>query len=121
MVVGDWGELTIGTLWGSMPESNCALWVMLCSKFHFKMWLQMNFDDEEEFVGGSDDILADECQAAVDQDTFQLGFGNSRPGQKDKDGSPIITIVDRSGVHEIGVRWCCCLNAPERNMQLMMC
>ena len=81
---------------------------------------QTDFDDEEEFVGGSDDILADESQAAIDQDAFQLGFGNSRPGQKDKDGSPIITIVDRSGVHEIGVRWCCCLNAPERNMQLMM-
>ena len=120
VVAGDWGELTIGTLWRSVPESNCVLWVAICSKFHFKMRLQMNFDDEEEFVGGSDDILADECQAAVDQDAFQLGFGNSRPGQKDKDGNPIITIVDRSGVHEIGVRWCCCLNAPERNMQLMM-
>ena len=93
---------------------------MLCSKFHFTMQLQMDFDDKEEFEGGSDDILADEYQAAVDQDAFQLGFGDSSPGQKNKNGNPIMTIVDRSGVHEIGVRWCCCLNAPKRDMQLMM-
>jgi hypothetical protein len=120
VVAGDWGVLAIGALWGPVPESNCALWVILCSKFHFKMRLQMDFDNEEEFEGGSDDILADEYQAAVDQDVFQFGFGDSRPGQKDKDGNPIITIVDRSGVHEIGIRWCCCLNAPERDMQLMI-
>lgn len=31
----------------------------------------------------------------------------------------MITIVDRSGVHEIGVNWCFCPEAPERDMQLM--
>ena len=93
---------------------------MLYSKFHFKIQLQMDFSDEEEFEGGSNNILADEYQAAVNQEAFQLGFGDSRPGQKDKNSNPIIIIVDRSGVHEIGVRWCCCLNAPERDMQLMM-
>jgi CxC2 like cysteine cluster associated with KDZ transposases len=32
----------------------------------------------------------------------------------------MMTVVDRSGVHEIGVSWCCCRGAPERDMQLMM-
>jgi hypothetical protein len=83
------------------------------------MQLQMGFDYEEECEGSSDDILADEYSAAVDQGVFQLGFGSSKPGQSDKNHGPVITVIDRSGVHEIGVRWCCCLNAPERNMQLM--
>jgi len=82
----------------------------------------MDFDYEEECKGSSDDIPADEYyeySAAVGQDAFQLGFGSSKPGRNDKDGNPVITVIDRSGVHEIGVRWCCCLNAPERDMQLM--
>jgi hypothetical protein len=83
------------------------------------MLLQMDFHQEEECEGSSDDILADEYPAAVDQDAFQLGFGSSSPGRNDKDPNPVITIIDRSGVHEIGVRWCCCLNAPDRDMQLM--
>ena len=79
----------------------------------------MDFDYREECVGGSNDILADEFPAAVDQDQFQFGFGSSIPGPNDKDGNPIITIVDRSGIHEIGVRWCCCPDASELDMQLM--
>jgi hypothetical protein len=73
----------------------------------------------EESEDSSSDILAGEYPAAVDQGTFQLGFGSSKPGQNDKGGDPLITVIDRSGVHEIGVRWCCCPNAPERDMQLM--
>ncbi len=80
---------------------------------------QMDVDYEEEFEGSSDDNLADAYPAAADQDTFQLGFGSSKPGPKDKDDNPIITVIDRSGIHEIGVRWCCCLDALERDMQLM--
>ncbi|KAN0138021.1 hypothetical protein V8E53_004156 [Lactarius tabidus] len=49
-----------------------------------------------------------------------ISFGNSKPGRHDKEGNPILTIVDRSGIHEIGVSWCCCPEAPEHNMQLMM-
>ena len=79
----------------------------------------MNFDHDEESDDSSDDIIADEYPAVVDQGAFQLGFGSSKPGRNNKDGDPVITIIDRSGVHEIGVRWCCCLNAPERDMQLM--
>jgi hypothetical protein len=79
----------------------------------------MDVESEEEFEDSSNDILADEYSAAVGKDPFQLGFGSSKPRQNDKVGDPIITIIDRSGVHEIGVRWCCCANAPERDMQLM--
>ena len=79
----------------------------------------MGFDYEEECESSSDDVLADEYPAAVDQGAFQFGFGSSRPGQSDKNGGPVITIINRSGVHEIGVRWCCCFNAPEHDMQLM--
>ena len=79
----------------------------------------MDFNDKEECDDSSDDILADECPAAVDQEAFELGFGSSKAGNNDKDGNPVITIVDRSGVHEIGVRWCCCLDAPERDVQLL--
>jgi CxC2 like cysteine cluster associated with KDZ transposases len=79
----------------------------------------MGFDYEEECEGSSDDILADGYPAAVDQGVFQLGFNSSKPGKSNKNGGPVITVIDRSGIHEIGIRWCCCLNAPERDMQLM--
>jgi len=75
----------------------------------------VDFDDEEECGGSSDEMLADEYPAAIDQDSF----GGSKPRQIDKDDDPVITVIDRSGVHEIRVRWCCCPNAPERDMQLM--
>ena len=79
----------------------------------------MDFDYEKECKGISDDTLVDEYLAAVQQDAFQLGFGSSKAGKTDKDGNPVIIIIDRSGVHKIGVRWCCCPNAPECDMQLM--
>jgi hypothetical protein len=83
------------------------------------MQLQMDLNYEKECKGSSDNMLADEHQVAVEQDTFQLSFGSSRSGQNDKDGNPVITAIDRSGVYEIGVRWCCCSNAPKCDMQLM--
>jgi hypothetical protein len=75
------------------------------------MQSQMDCDDEDECRVGS----SDKYDAAAD-----LGFGSSKPGRHDKEGNPIMTIVDRSGVHEIGVSWCCCPEAPEHDMQLMM-
>jgi len=83
------------------------------------MYSQMDFSDEEECDDSSDDIPADECPAVVDQEAYEPGFGGSKAGKNDRDGNPVITIIDRSGVHEIGVRWCCCLDAPGRDMQLM--
>ena len=79
----------------------------------------MDFDYEEESEGSSDDVLAEEELAPLDQGAFQFGFGSSKPGKNGKDGDPVITVIDRSGVHEIGVRWCCCPNAPDHDMQLM--
>ena len=79
----------------------------------------MDFDYEEERKGISDDTLVDEYPAAVQQGAFQLGFGSSKAGKTDKDGNQVIVIIDRSGVHKIGVRWCCCPNAPKHDMQLM--
>jgi hypothetical protein len=78
----------------------------------------MDIDFREEFEDSSDDILADEYSPAVGKSAFQLGFDSSDQ-QNDKVGDPVITIIDRSGVHEIGVRWCCCADAPARDMQLM--
>jgi len=78
----------------------------------------MDSDYKEECKGSSNNILEDEYLVAVDQKAFQLGFSSSKPGKNDKDGNPIINIINRSGVHEIGARWCSCPNAPECNMQL---
>jgi len=83
------------------------------------MQLKMVFEYEEESEGSSNDIPAEEYLVSVEQGAFQFGFGSSKPGQNDKDGDQVMTIVDRSGIHKIGVRWCCCLNAPEHDMQLM--
>ncbi|KAH9013953.1 hypothetical protein EDB85DRAFT_1899444 [Lactarius pseudohatsudake] len=71
---------------------------------------QMDFDNEDHQVGSQN-----EYDTATD-----LGFRNSKPDHRDKEGNPIITVVDRSGIHEIGVSWCCCPEAPEHEMQLMM-
>ena len=76
----------------------------------------MDFNLEEECKGSSNDNLADEYLAAVDQGTFQLGFSSSKPGKNDKNGDLVITIIDRSSIHEIGVKWCCCPNAAECNI-----
>jgi hypothetical protein len=77
------------------------------------MQLQVDFDHREEFKGSSDNILAGEYPVAADQNAFQLGFDNSKSGKNDKYGNPIITVIDRSGIHEIGIRWCYCSNSPK--------
>jgi len=83
------------------------------------MELQKDSDYGEECEDSSDEILADEYPAAIDQEAFQFGFSRSKPDKNDNNDNPIITIIDRSGIHEIGVRWCCCPDALERDMQLM--
>src|SRR5260221_230898 len=82
------------------------------------MHLQMDLDYEEECEtsGDDSDILVDEYPAAANQGDLRLGFSSSKPEQN---SNPVITIINRSGVHEIGVRWCCCPDAPKRDMQLM--
>ena len=71
----------------------------------------MDCDDDDESPVSS----CDEDDGAAD-----LGFGSSKPGCKETEGKPIMTVVDRSGVHEIGISWCRCPGAPERDIQLMM-
>ena len=84
-----------------------------------------NGQDEEHQESDNDDLrdLPDSYapEAAINQDEPELrfGFGGSKPERKDKDGNQIITVVDRSGIHEIGIRWCCCPEAPDRDLQLM--
>ena len=80
----------------------------------------MDFNHKKAHESSSDDMLADEYPSVVNQGAFQFGFGSSRPGQTDKYGNLVITIINRSGVHEIGIRWCCCPNAAEHDMQLMV-
>lgn len=81
----------------------------------------MDYDYNEGHHESRDDDLPDKhaSAAANDQDGLQFGF-DSPKSKHDDDGNPIITVIDRSGVHEIGVRWCCCREAPGRDIQLMM-
>ena len=55
-----------------------------------------------------------------DDTDAHLSFSSSKPGRYDKEGHPIMMVVDRSGIHEIGISWCCCSGAPKHDMQLMM-
>ena len=82
---------------------------MLKMPFWWKL-LQKESDDP-----GSQDGNHEEYGTAAD-----LSFGSSKPGRYDNNGHPIITVIDRSGIHEIGVSWCRCHEAPEHDMQLMM-
>jgi len=111
--------LQLGHSGDSCPNQIVCHQNILCLESHSKMQLQMDVDNEEEYENCSDDIIADEYPAAGSQEEFQLGFDNSKPSRNDKYGNRLITIIARSGVHEIGIRWCCCINAPERDMQLM--
>ena len=79
-------------------------------------------DCSEESQETSNNDLPNEYTsvAATDQNGDYLSFGSPKLGHKDKDSNPIITIIDRSEVHEIGVIWCCCFEAPDCNMQLIM-
>ncbi len=72
--------------------------------------MDLNYEEECETNSDDSDILVDEYPAAANQGGLQLGFSSSKLEQNN---NPLITIIDRSGVHEIGVRWCCCPNAPE--------
>ena len=115
----------LGTL-GAHAQIKLYVTYPLCSKFHIKIQLQVVFVDEEICDSSSNDGLADKCAqyaAAAEhsyQDAFQLDFGSSRPGKIDKDGNQIITVIDRTGIHKIGVRWCCCPDAAGHDMQMMV-
>ena len=50
---------------------------------------------------------------------FLPGDPYPKAGDFDINGRPILVIVDVSGIHHIGVEFCCCHNAPSREEQLM--
>lgn len=56
----------------------------------------------------------------VDVDPADFLFHEVPPAAFDVDdeGRPILTIVDRTGIHHIGVAWCRCPNADTPDMQL---
>jgi len=56
----------------------------------------MDCDYDEEREESSNEVPEDEYVAAADQDALQFGFGSSNPGRNDKQGNPIITVVDRA-------------------------
>jgi hypothetical protein len=111
MVAGNWNKLVTRSLWRFMPKSKCKSPTIYILNPILRKYKTQEDRDEEECKVGS----CDEYDAAAD-----LGFGSSKPGRHNKEGNPIITVVDRSGVHEIGVTWSRCSEAPEHDMQLMM-
>jgi hypothetical protein len=111
VVAGGWDKLATRSLWRFMPKSKCTLPTILYFESHSEKYKTQEDCDEEECQVGS----YNEYDVAAD-----LGFGSSKPGRHDKEGNPIIIVVDRSGVHEIGVTWCRCSEASEHDMQLMM-
>ncbi|KAF8273372.1 hypothetical protein EI94DRAFT_1696667 [Lactarius quietus] len=93
-------------------------------KYFMPSWLQeigVNLH-----LGHSGDMDCDEeasCQAGScekDDVTANFNFGSSKPDCHNKDGKPFITVINRSGIHEIGINWCCCPEAPKHDSQLMM-
>jgi hypothetical protein len=111
MVAGNWNKLATRSLWRFMPKSKCKSPTIYILNPILRKYKTQEDRDEEECQVGS----CDEYDTAAD-----LGFGSSKPGRHNKEGNPIITVIDRSGVHEIGVTWCRCSEAPEHDMQLMM-
>jgi hypothetical protein len=103
VVAGGWDKLASWALWGFMPNSKCVS-PTFCGLNNLQS--QNHYHDEECQVGGSDD--------------HDATSNRSKPGQHNKNGNPIMTVIDWSGVHEIGVSWCCCPGAPKHDMQLMM-
>jgi len=52
-------------------------------------------------------------------DSGFLADGSPPPGTKDQYGNPIFVVIDRSGIHHIGVHVCQCPNAKPIDIQLL--
>ncbi|KAF8267233.1 hypothetical protein EI94DRAFT_1701133 [Lactarius quietus] len=87
-----------------MPSWLQEIGVNLCLGHSGDLCPTQSMDCNEE-----DRFQADSCDK--DDVTADLGFGSSKP---------FITVIDRSGIHEISINWCCCLEAPKHDLQLMM-
>ena len=111
LAVAGWNKLASWALWGFMPASKRESLTIKCLKCH------------SERYGHKRRVMTLNPRTAAVKNTMQLldlSFGSSKPRHYDNNRHPIITVVDRSGIHEIGVSWCRCHEAPKHNMQLMM-
>jgi CxC2 like cysteine cluster associated with KDZ transposases len=61
----------------------------------------------------------DEWDDAPEDDEGFLSYSGSVVGTEDKNGHPMMIIVDRSGVHHLGVHECTCLGAMPLDRQLL--
>jgi len=64
----------------------------------------------------------DELEEWEDEEDDSAGVLNAtppRPGSLDKNGCPIMVIVDRSGIHYIGVRGCKCEDSKPLDQQML--
>lgn len=69
-------------------------------------------NQEEEWVGEPDD----------DDPDGPTGYLHNSPpaaGETDSAGNPYLVLVDRSGIHQLAVRWCCCADCLPHDIQLL--
>ena len=85
-----------------MSSSKCVLSHPLYCKPCSEKIVQMDCNEEDRFQSGSCD---------KEDGAANFGFSSSKP---------FITVIDRSGIHEIGINWCHCPEAPKHDLQLMM-
>ncbi|KII83090.1 hypothetical protein PLICRDRAFT_119855, partial [Plicaturopsis crispa FD-325 SS-3] len=75
-----------------------------------------DYDDASEDEGLSDG----DVENWEDDDEFTLKHLPERPPREENAEADVeMVIVDRSGVHRIGVRWCRCHHAPTKDLQLV--
>ena len=67
-------------------------------------------DDEDE---DEDDV-----NAAFPNGFESLEGWSTKRGKTDEAGNDLLIMVDQSGIHHMGVKWCCCANFQPVNMQL---
>jgi len=77
------------------------------------LWRSYNICDGET----SDNRDTDDF--ATQDNHFHLADRYPKSGDLNVNGRPIMIMVDVSGVHHIGIEFCCCINAQPRDSQLM--
>ena len=91
MVVG--GEDKLGHSGDLCPVQSVHRQLLMVEMIFFTLQSQNNYNEEECQDGGSND----------NDETADLGFSSSKPGCHDKDRNLIMTVVNCSGVHELGI------------------
>ena len=75
-------------------------------------------EDSDNSDDDTDEDPKDQIADGIEADWMDLPY-ISFPKVCDAQGYPLLTVVDTSGVHMIGVRWCNCHNALSRDRQLL--